>query len=169
MNILSLEFLDKIISILKTADKKLTAHEITILFITDAFYSIYRKDFNLDNYLPILIKDGYVKEVEEVSEIEGFGNSNITYHSLTDEGLSFIGYVNSYYNKMTEEGQRKAMFDNQLRLDKSVISANRSVIATNSWMKCLTGIIAFGTTVAAIYYLLEILKFFGLLCVCSSK
>jgi hypothetical protein len=82
MNILSLEFLDKIISILKTQNKKLTAHEISILFKTDDFYFIYRKDFKLDNYLPILVKDGYVKEVEELSEIEGFGNSNVKYYFI---------------------------------------------------------------------------------------
>ena len=57
MNILSLEFLDKIISILKTQNKKLTAHEITVLFITDDFYFLYKKDFQINNYLPILVKD----------------------------------------------------------------------------------------------------------------
>ena len=166
MNILSLEFLDKIISILKTNKNKLTFHQINVLFITDEFYSLYRKDFQLDNYLPILIKDGYVKETEELSEID---NSKIKYYLLTAEGLSFIGYVNSYYNTMSEEEQRKKMFDNQLSLNKSILSTNRSIISTNFWMKWLTGVIAFGTLVAAIFYLLEILKTFGLFCSCSNK
>lgn len=166
MDILSLEFLDKIISILKANKNKLTSHQISVLFITDEFYSLYKKDFHLDNYLPILIKDGYVKETEELSEID---NSNIKYYSLSAEGLSFIGYINSYYNAMSEEEQRKKMFDNQLSLNKSILSTNRSIISTNFWMKFLTGIIAFGTLVAAIFYLLEILKFFGLFCSCSNK
>lgn len=169
MNILSLEFLDKIISILKTNKNKLTSHQINVLFITDEFYSLYKEDFKIDNYLPILIKDGYVKETEELSKINGFSNSKVKYYSLTDEGLSFIGYVNSYYNAMSEEEQRKKMFDNQLNLNKSILSTNRSIISTNFWMKFLTGIIAFGTLVAAIFYLLEILKFFGLFCSCSNN
>jgi hypothetical protein len=169
LNILSLEFLDKIISILEANKNKLTAHEINILFITDDFYSLYRKDFKLDNYLPILIKDAYVKEVEEFSEIEGFGTSNVKYYSLTAEGLKFTGYVNSYYSKMSEEEQRKTMFDNQLSLNKSIISTNRSIISTNFWMKWLTGLIAFGTLVAAIYYLLEILKLCNILCSCNNE
>ena len=160
MNILTLEFLDKIISILKGNKNKLTAHQISTLFITDSFYSLYRNEFILDNYLPILIKDGYIKEVEELSKITGFGSSNVKYYSLTAEGLEFIGYVNLYYNKMSEEEQRKTMFDNQLSLNKSIISTNRSIISTNFWMKWLTGLIALGTLVASIYYLIEIYEFF---------
>ena len=160
MNILSLEFLDKVILILKTQNKKLTAHEISVLFITDDFYFIYRKDFKLDNYLPILVKDGYVKEVEELSEIKGFGSSNVKYYSLTAEGLIFVGYVNSYYSKMSEEEQKMELFENQLSLNKSIISTNASVRSTNSWMRCLTVVIAVGTLVSAIYYSIEIYKYF---------
>ena len=160
MNILSLEFLDKVILILKTQNKKLTAHEISVLFITDDFYFIYRKDFKLDNYLPIIVKDGYVKEVEELSEIEGFGSSNVKYYSLTAEGLIFVGYVNSYYSKMSEEEQKMELFENQLSLNKSIISTNASVRSTNSWMRCLTVVIAVGTLVSAIYYSIEIYKYF---------
>ena len=160
MNILSLEFLDKVILILKTQNKKLTAHEISVLFITDDFYFIYRKDFKLDNYLPILVKDGYVKEVEELSEIKGFGSSNVKYYSLTAEGLIFVGYVNSYYSKMSEEEQKMELFENQLSLNKSIISTNASERSTNSWMRCLTVVIAVGTLVSAIYYSIEIYKYF---------
>ncbi len=169
MNILSLEFLDKIVSILKVNKNKLTAHEISILFKTDTFYSIYRTDFEIENYLPILLKDGYIKETNESSEIKGFENIKTKQYSLTPEGLSFIGYVNLYYSKMTEEEQRKTMFDNQLSLNKSIISTNRSIISTNFWMKWLTGAVAFGTLVAAIYYLLEILKHCNILCFCNSE
>ena len=169
MNILSLEFLDKIISILKTQNKKLTTHEITVLFITDDFYFLYKKDFQINNYLPILVKDGYVKEVEELSEIEGFDNTKIKYYSLTADGLSFVGYTNSYYSKMSEEEQKMELFENQLSLNKSIILTNASVRSTNTWMRCLTIVIAVGTVVSAIYYLIEILKFYNLLCACSEK
>lgn len=169
MNTLTLEFLDKIITILKTQNKKLTAHEITVLFITDDFYFLYKKDFQIDNYLPILIKDGYVKEIDELSKIDGFSNSKIKYYSLTSEGLSFIGYVNSYYNKMSEEQKNNEMLENQLSLNKSIMLTNASVRSTNLWMRWLTGVIAFGTLVASIYYLLEILKFYNLFCSCNEK
>lgn len=169
MNILSLEFLDKIISILKTQNKKLTAHKITVLFITDDFYFLYKKDFQINNYLPILVKDGYVKEVEELSEIGGFDNTKIKYYSLTADGLSFVGYTNSHYSKMSEEEQKMELFENQLSLNKSIILTNASVRSTNTWMRCLTIVIAVGTVVSAIYYLIEILKFYNLLCACSEK
>ena len=169
MNILSLEFLDKIISILKTQNKKLTAHEITILFTTDDFYFLYKKDFQINNYLPILIKDGYVKENEELSEIEGFPNSEIKYYSLTINGLEFTGYVNKYYAELSTEQQNKEILENQLSLNKSIMLTNASVRSTNTWMLYLTLVIAFGTFVSAIYYLIEILKFYNLFCACSEK
>jgi hypothetical protein len=150
MNIISLEFLDKIILILKTQNKKLTTNEINTLFTTDDFYFIYRKGFNLDNYLPILVKDGYVKEVEELSEIEGFDIFSIKYYTLTAEGLSFKGYVDTHYSKLSLEQENKL-----LRL--SQIELNRSTISTNRWMVVLTCLIAVGTVVSAIYYVHELL------------
>lgn len=160
MNILSLEFLDKIISILKTQNKKLTAHEITILFITDDFYSLYRKDFKIDNYIPILIKDGYAIETEELSEIDSF--TKIKYYSLTAEGLDFKGYVDTNYSKLSLEQENKL-----LRL--SQIELNHSTLLTNRRMICLTRWIALGTIIAAAYYLIEILKFYNSFCVCNGK
>jgi hypothetical protein len=162
MNILSLEFLDKIISILKTQNKKITAHEINILFITDDFYSLYRKEFQLGNYLPILIKDGYVKETEELSEIEGFGSSNVKYYSLTAEGLSFIGYVDTNYSKLSLEQENKLLRLSQIELNRSTLSTNRRMIWLTRW-------ISLGTIIAAFYYLIEILKFYKILCVCNGK
>lgn len=153
MNILNLEFLDKIISILKIQNKKLTSHEINVLFITDDLYSLYKKEFKIDNCIPILVKDGCINETVEKSD---FDNSNIKYYSLTAEGLKFIGYVNTYYNKLSEEEQKREMFDNQLSLNKSIIATNNSLRSTNIWMRWLTVVIALGTVVSAIYYLIEI-------------
>lgn len=150
MNILSLEFLDKIISILKTQNKKLTAHEITVLFTTDSFYSLYKKDFDLDNYLPILIKDKYIVETKEFSKIKDFKDSEIKYYSLTAKGLEFIGYVDTNYSKLSLEQENKL-----LRL--SQIELNRSIVSTNRWMVFLTFLIAFGTIVSAFYYVHELL------------
>jgi|GEM_PF-4571072 len=150
MNVLSLEFLDKIISILKTQNKKLTAHEITVLFTTDSFYSLYKKDFHLDNYLPILIEDKYVLETKEFSKIEGFKDSEITYYSLTAKALGFIGYVDTNYSKLSLEQENKL-----LRL--SQIELNRSIVSTNRWMVILTCLIALGTIVSALYYLQALL------------
>ncbi|WP_269227663.1 hypothetical protein [Flavobacterium eburneipallidum] len=169
MNILFLEFLDKIISILKIQNKKLTAHEITVLFITDDFYFLYKKDFQINNYLPILVKDGYVKETTELSKIEGFPDSKIKYYSLTVKGLEFTGYVDNHYNELSTEQQNKEILENQSSLNKSIMLTNASVRSTNTRMFYLTFVIAFGTVVSAIYYLIEILKFYNLLCACSEK
>lgn len=158
MNILSLEFLDKIISILKTNKNKLTSHEINVLFITDDFYSLYKKDFQLDNYLSILIKDGYVKEVEEFSEIT---SSKIKYYSLTSEGLSFIGYVDTHYSKLSLEQENKLLRLSQIELNRSTLSTNRRMIWLTRW-------IALGTIIAAAYYTIEILKFYNIFCSCSK-
>lgn len=146
MNILSLEFLDKIISILKTSSKKLTAHQIAVLFSTDDFYFLYRKDFQINNYLPILIEDGYVEELIELSDID---NSEVRYYTLTAEGLKFIGYVDTNYSKLSLEQENKL-----LRL--SQIELNRSTVSTNRWMVVLTFLIAVGTVVSAIYYVHEL-------------
>ena len=150
MNILTLEFLDKIISILKTNKNKLTAHEITTLFSTDSFYSLYKEGFQLDNYLPILIKDGYVKETEEFSEIKGFGSSIIKYYSLTAEGLSFEGYVNSNYSKLSLEQENKLLRLSQIELNKSTTLTNKLMIIFNA-------LIAVGAIVASAYYIREMI------------
>ncbi len=143
MNILSLEFLDKIISILKANKNKLTSHQINVLFITDEFYSLYKEDFKIDNYLPILIKDGYVKEL---SEIDSFSNSKVKYYSLTDEGLSFIGYVDTNYAKLSNEQENKLLRLSQIKLNKSTILTNKLLIIFN-------GLIAVGAIVASVYYI----------------
>lgn len=153
MNILTLEFLDKIISILKSKNKgKLTAHEINIFFITDDFYSLYRKDFQINNYLPILIEDGYVEEIIEVSEID---SSEIKYYTLTPIGLKFTGYVNTYYSKLSLEEENKLLRLSQIELNRSTVSTNRLIAR---W----TIVIGVGTAIAAIYYLKEIF------CPCSK-
>lgn len=162
MNILSLEFLDKIISILKTQNKKLTAHELSVLFTTDTFYSLYRKDFQLENYLPILIKDEYVKETIEFSTIEGFTDCEIKYYSLTAEGLKFIGYVDTNYSKLSLEQENRLLRLSQIELNRSTLSTNRRMIWLTRW-------IALGTIIAATYYAIEILKVYGILCSCNSK
>lgn len=159
MNILSLEFLDKIISILKTQNKKLTAHQITILFITDDFYFLYKKDFQINNYLPILIEDGYVEEIIELSDID---NSEVKYYTLTAKCLKFIGYVDSNYSKLSLEQENRLLRLSQIELNHSTLSTNQSMIWLTRW-------IALGTIIAAVYYTIEILKFYRILCSCNGE
>jgi hypothetical protein len=152
MNILTLEFLDKILSILKSSNRNLTAHEIKILFITDSFYSLYKKDFQLSNYIPVLIKDGYIKEVIEISD---FDSSEIVFYTITPEGLKFIGYINTYYSKLSLEEENKLLRLSQIELNRSTVSTNRLIAR---W----TIVIGIGTAIAAVYYLKE------LFCPCSK-
>jgi hypothetical protein len=147
MTILTLEFLDKIISILKTQNKKLTESEITTLFITDSFYRLYKKDFQLDNYLPILLNDKYIKEEVEKSDlIDGL---KIKYYSLTPEALNFVGYVNTNYGKLSLEQENKLLRLSQIQL-------NKSTIRTNNLMLIFNFLIAFGAIIASVYYIREI-------------
>lgn len=82
-----------------------------------------------DEILQKLVEDGYIRETK-------VGENQPTYH-LTVQGYLFDGYINSQMETQ--------------KLQQSAISLSRRTF----WM---TVAIAFGTLVAAIYYLLEILN-----------
>ena len=96
------------------------------------------------------LKEDYVKETEELSKIDGFSNSKVKYYSLTDEGLSFIGYVDTNYAKLSNEQENKLLRLSQIKLNKSTILTNKLLIIFN-------GLIAVGAIVASVYYIREIL------------
>jgi hypothetical protein len=147
---LHLETLDSILSILKNEkNKKLTAHEINVILLQDSIFKLYTSQFLVDKSLEKLIDDNYIKEVKENCKVEGFEDNIITHYETTSHCFNFIGYVNTYYSKLSLEQETKLLRDTSIELNRSTLSANRHMF----W---LTFIIAIGTAVSAIYYILEI-------------
>ncbi|MEO6175901.1 MAG: hypothetical protein ABIP27_12190 [Flavobacterium circumlabens] len=152
-----LEILDKILSILsKTESNKLTEHEIGVYLRLDLISSLYINDFIIEKNLERLLEDNYIKEVTEDSHIEGFGTHPITRYLLTTHGYTFVkesGYISTYYFKLSIEKENRLLRKSQIELNRSTLSTNRNM----SW---LTFVIAVGTFIAGIYYLIQIYTFF---------
>lgn len=154
---LELEFLDKIISILKI-NHKLTASQINTHFITDSFYKIYADTFNVTFCLEKLISDNYVKEIKEVLDIKGFDNESLIYYVLTSQVVSFEGYANRNFFELATRKQNELLKLSQVKLNDSSVLTNASVRRTNCLMVILTSLIALGTVIAAVYYIFQILS-----------
>jgi hypothetical protein len=90
----------------------------------------------LDEIIFKLIEDGLL------TEINNLGGQK-TYH-ITFKGLTFNGYVSEQSSLQMEKERLKILDEKTLNL--------------TSWTTRLTLIIAFGTAIVAIYYLLEILN-----------
>ncbi|MDX6181925.1 hypothetical protein SGQ44_18305 [Flavobacterium sp. Fl-77] len=134
----------------------MTIHEICIFLRQDILLSHYITNFIIEKNLERLIQDNYIKELTEDLHIEDFGTHPIKYYSLTTHGYTFIkesGYVNTYYSKLSLEKENRLLHQSQIELTKSTISTNHKIV----WM---TGVIAVGTLVSAIYYGFEIYFFF---------
>ncbi len=105
-----------------------------------------------------LKNDNYIYFGKNV-ELRHVGNSNIAgLVEITISGILFInsgGYQN-YYNKLQiEQNSMSDLKSEQRRHSASLVRLNR-------WLVVLTWVIAIGTFVAALYYLIEILKHFGI-------
>lgn len=156
---LNLEILDKILSILKNKDfQKLTSQQINTQILLDFMYKNYANQFLVDKSLEKLIDDNYIKETKENCKVEGFENDIITYYETTLQCFNFIGYVNTYYSKLSLEQETKLLRETSIELNHSTLSTNRRMI-------CLTWIIAIGTAVSGVYYILEI--FSAHICFCK--
>jgi hypothetical protein len=100
-----------------------------------------------------LAKDGYLNEIIDISG---------TNYDISFEGIMFIkseGYTNQNRQNHIKENENADLKSEQNRQAKVLVALNR-------WLVFLTWIIALGTLIAAIYYLLEVLAFLG---VCQSK
>lgn len=93
-----------------------------------------------------LIEDGYITELRKANE----GQDVTTYH-VTFKGQIFEGYE-SQQKLLNEQKARLADLENRSRefQDETTNNAKR--------LNVLTVILALGTSIAAIYYLLEILN-----------
>lgn len=106
-----------------------------------------------------LLKDDYIYLGNNV-ELKNINNLSIAgLIEITFDGIIFInqgGYQN-YYNKLLiEQNLISEIKDEQRRHSKALVHLNR-------WMVGLTIVVAIGTLIAAIYYLVEIFSFFGIL------
>ena len=145
----SIEKLDAVLNVLDDSYKAQIAKHITvpigqlpleeiILFLNNFFIQIYRYDLNL--ILNKLMKDDFVDQGID---------SHKTVYSISIEGSVFYEQ-GGYQQRILEANQAKYNLSYQISLSNKL---NR-----------LTGWIAFGTSVAAVYYLLEIVKWVLSLC-----
>ncbi len=97
-----------------------------------------------------LIDDGYVKKyIISVVNLNTKDSVDTPHFEITFKGKMFIqeGGYEGHYLKLASESIRLGKLDENQK-------------STNENMVFLTRVVAFGTTVAAIYYLLEVLKYF---------
>ena len=124
-----------------------------------------KSDFlkNIDNRtlhsaLLKLVKDGYVNQESEKTTDRIFNTPRTDYYyRISFEGLVFIkngGYHYQYQKNQTLENLKNEMTERQnaLELKQSRVQGQ---------IAFLTWIIALGTLIAGVYYLIEILKAFG--------
>lgn len=106
-----------------------------------------------------LVKDGYVNQESEKTTDQIFNTPRTNhYYKISFEGLFFI--KNGGYKNQNLEIQKKEIKYEKIQSEQS--RQARSLVRLNYWLVVLTWVIAIGTFVAALYYLLEILKFFGI-------
>lgn len=107
-----------------------------------------------------LVKDGYVNTESENSIDPLFKSPKKDhYYKISFEGMVFIengGYENQNRENQRIENWNNEMTERQNALEKKQVSSQFQIVV-------LTWIIALGTLIAGLYYVLEILDFFGVL------
>ena len=93
-----------------------------------------------------LIKDDYVWFVEKASVFPEFGT--VKYYRITFEGIFYI-----------RGGGYSADMEKNQSAEKRLVELERFQINIQTSVNRLTKLIALGTLVAAVYYLIEICKF----------
>jgi hypothetical protein len=156
---INLEILDLILSHIKS-NKKVTEFNIKNLVFSNLLYENLINDLIIEKSLEKLIDDNYVKAVEDKVKISDDWGERVVYYVSTPQSYNFVGYLNTFYSKLSLEKQNKTLLESQLAQNLSMIATNDSVQSTNRRMKDLTLVIALGTSVAAIYYLIEIFSLF---------
>jgi hypothetical protein len=103
-----------------------------------------------DNYI-------YFGNNVELKNINNFHIAGLV--DLTLDGILFInsgGYQNHYNKLQIEQNLMSDLKSEQRRHSTALVNLNR-------WMVGLTIVVALGTLIAGLYYILEILAFFGVL------
>lgn len=152
-----LKILDFILLLLsKPQNDKLTRDEISIQLHSHSVASLYMRGVDIERSIERLLADNYIKEIKEHVSVEIFIAGTITYLSITSQGYAFIksgGYYNTFSSELSLVAENRSLRLSQIELNKSVVDTNKKIV----W---LTGVIAFGTFIAAIYYCFEIYFFF---------
>lgn len=106
-----------------------------------------------ENILDRLEEDGFIKEESS--------NKEYTLYHITFKGLLFHGYENE---KALADQQSKEMALQRVRTSE----IEEMTYKNGTRMYYLTWILAIGTSIAAIYYLMEIGKYLVSICRCSQ-
>ena len=117
-------------------------------------------NFILKSALLKLVKDGYVLQYTE-NTIDRIFNKSVTnhYYDISFEGLFFIkngGYENEYHKNQKAEIESAELKKRQFLLEEKHSSIQGQIVF-------LTFLVALGTLIAGLYYILEILAFFDVL------
>lgn len=108
-----------------------------------------------------LVKDGYVNQESEKTTDPLFNSPRTNnYYRISFEGLFFI--KKGGYENQNLENKKKEIEYEKIQSEQKRQALN--LVRLNYWLVVLTWVIAIGTFVAALYYLIEILKFFEIFC-----
>ena len=107
-----------------------------------------------------LVKDGYVNKKTKNSTDKIFKTPrDYDYYTISFEGIIFLqngGYQNEYQKNQKEQIEYSELKKKQSLLEEKQVSNQFQIVV-------LTWIIALGTLIAGLYYIHEILAFFGVL------
>ena len=107
-----------------------------------------------------LVKDGYAIEYSETTTDRIFGGEKTNYYfDISFEGIFFI--KNGGYENEFQKNQKQQIEYSSLQKKQSLLEQKQLKI--QSQLVLLTLIVALGTLIAGLYYILEILAFFGVL------
>ncbi|WP_026452135.1 hypothetical protein [Aequorivita capsosiphonis] len=107
-----------------------------------------------------LVKDGFVNQESEKTTDPLFNSPRTNnYYRISFEGLFFI--KEGGYENQNQETKKKEIEYGKIQSEQK--RQARNLVRLNYWLVVLTWVIAIGTFVAALYYLMEILKFFEIL------
>lgn len=158
-----LEILDGILKYLLNNGNK------TFSFIKDdenlkSAFSHKVENNTLESAFVKLVKDGYVNVNEQT---RGMNMNKTPYvvecYNISFEGIFFIN--NGGYEKEHQNNQKAEIESAELKKRQFLLEEKHSSI--QGQIVFLTLVIAIGTLIPAVYYIIEILKFFGVLTSCS--
>lgn len=126
-----------------------------------------KSDFlkDIDNFifksaLLKLVKDGYVTEYSKNTTDKIFNTPRTDYfYDISFEGICFInngGYEFEYRKSQTQQIEYSDLQKRQSLLEEKQLKIQSQLVF-------LTFLVALGTLIAGLYYVLEILSFFGVL------
>jgi len=149
MDLEAIKVLDDVMSLFHKSKDRHFRLSISVITSFVNYHDRRLSDDECDIVLNKLIKDGFIVKRDNAY------SSNDERLFGDDYSLTWEGYL-SYTVEGTYQLNHRLKHDEKDRLDKLEIATK----ANRRWMTFLTVLIAFGTLVAAIYYGIEVWKFF---------